>query len=76
MFPLSAVGIYPKRFVRDLERLSHASKMSDDFGNVGVSAVGAINCTDDLTVVVVMRSIFVSIFKLQLPRVSQRRQPA
>jgi len=61
MFPLSAVGIYPERFVRDLERLSRASKMSDDFGNVGVSAVGTINCTDDLSVVVVMPSIFVSI---------------
>jgi hypothetical protein len=61
MFPLSAVGVYPERFVRDLERLSRASKMSDDFGNVGVSAVGTINCTDDLSVVVVMPSIFVSI---------------
>ena len=61
MFPFSTVGIYPERFVRDLERLSRASKMSDDFGHVGVSAVGAINCTDDLSVVVVMPSIFVSV---------------
>jgi ATP-dependent DNA helicase UvrD/PcrA len=61
MFPLSAVGIYPEGFVRDLERLSRASKMSNDFSNVGVSAVGTINCTDDLSVVVVMPSIFVSI---------------
>ena len=47
MFRFSAVRIDTERFIGDLEGFPSVSKMSDDFGNIGIPAMGAINCTNN-----------------------------
>ncbi len=63
MFPFSAVRIDTECFVRDLEGFPPVSKMSDDFGNVGVPAMRAVNCMNN-SYLIVMPMIFMMIPRL------------
>ena len=58
MFPFSAVRIDTERFVGDLEGFPPVSKMSDDFGHVGVPPMRAVNCTNNPYVIVIVMPMF------------------
>jgi hypothetical protein len=52
MFRFSGEWIDTERFVGDTEGFPPVSKMPDDFGYIGVPAMGAIHCTNNVYVFV------------------------
>ena len=63
MFRFSGERIDTERFVGDMEGFPPVSKMSDDFGNIGVPAMRAVNCTNN-AYLIVMPMIFMMVPRL------------